>query len=238
MHSILIIEDDKAQCEKLIEIAKKCNSSIKIFNADGKKGGLNIAEKKDIGAFFIDIQLVDGNGIDLAKSIRKIKKYQFTPIIFITGVPTKEMEAFHDIHCYDYILKPYTDEAVLFVMKKILIDYFESDTEQNKYIILEFKGIKQRVNTTDIIMIESKNRKLFIRTQFEEIRYKHMNIGQFLKKLPEQFVQVHQSIIINTNYIVKINMPNNELIMDKIHNSVPIGVSYKKKVGGYINGIL
>ena len=146
------------------------------------------------------------------------------------------MEAFHNIHCYDYILKPYTEESVIAIIEKILIDYFDHNIYKNKYIILEFKGIKQKVNTKDIILIESKNCKIFIRTQFEEIRYKHMNLSQFSKNLPEQFLQVHQSILVNTDYIIKINMSNNELVMKILANTIPIGVTYKRRYMNILMG--
>ena len=144
MHSILVVEDNKLQREKLINIANEVNNNIKIYSADRVENAYNIATNEDIGAFFIDIQLLDGSGIDLAKKIREIEMYQFTPIVFITGIPTKEMKAFHDIHSYDYILKPYSEDAVKNVMVKILINYYNQKVNKEKYLDLEFKGIKQR----------------------------------------------------------------------------------------------
>lgn len=238
MNSILIVEDDNVQRKDLISIAKNCNSNIRIFHTESIETAYTISENHEIGAFFVDILLVDGTGIEFAKKIRSIKRYQFTPIIFITGVPTKEMEAFHDIHCYDYILKPYTEESVKKIMNKILVDYFEQITDHDKYLDLEFRGIKQRINTKDILLIESKNRKIFIRTKYEEIRYRHMNLSQFIKELPDNFIQIHQSIVVNPIYIEKIDKTNNQLYMKNIKEIVPIGTSFKKRVGELINGIL
>ena len=222
----------------MIESATNFNPEIKVHSTDKQSEALDILDTNDIGAFFIDIQLTDGNGIELAKEIRKRKNYQFTPIVFITGNRSKELEAFHNIHCYDYILKPYTRKTIAEIMSKIMIDYFSQVKDDSTYLNLDFKGLKQRVNLKDIIMVESRNRRIFIKTIYEEITYKHMNISQFIKGLPEQFLQVHQSIVINCDYLDKIDMHSNYVRLRGINESIPIGVSYKKKVGEVINGFL
>lgn len=158
IYSIFIVEDVKEQRQFLMENAMGYNSEIKIFSSDKQSEAMEIIRNNEMDAFFLDIQLVDGSGLELANQIRNIKQYQFTPIIFITGVKTKEIEAFRKIHCYDYILKPYTRKSISDIMKKIMVDYFDQCEEDIKYLNLEFKGIKQRINIKDIVYIESKNR--------------------------------------------------------------------------------
>lgn len=234
IRSILIVEDILEQRNFLAESANKFNSEIQIHSTDRISEALKIINTYDIGAFFIDIQLADGSGIDLAMEIRKIKKYQFTPIIFITGVRSKELEAFHEIHCYDYIIKPYTRKTITDIMSKIMVDYFDQFTEDAKYLILDFKGVKQKININDILLVESKNRRIYIRTIYEEIPYKHMNISQFAKELPDYFFQIHQSIIVNKKYIEKIDVNSHFVKLRGLSYEVPIGVSYKKRVGDHI----
>lgn len=199
-----------------------------------------MCRSNEIAAFFLDILLVDGNGISLAREIRQIGKYQFTPIIFITGIKSKELEVFHDIHCYDYILKPYNKRIVLNMMRKILVDYFtHAQIVETKieYLKLEFKGVKQRIIARDILYVESKNRKIYIMTKYEVITYKFMNISQFVKELPIHFIQIHQSIVINPDYIKKIDLNRNIIWLDGITEGLPIGTSHRKKVGDMINVI-
>lgn len=234
MNSILIVENVQEQRQFLMECASGFNSDIKIYSTDKKSEALRIINNNDIAAFFLDIRLADGSGIELAREIRKNKKYQFTPIIFITGVYTKEMEAYRDIHCYEYIIKPYSRKSISDIMQKIMVDYFEQT--EIKYLNLEFKGLKQRVNIKDIIYVECVRRRIFIRTQYENIPYRFMNIGQFCKELPDYFSQIHQSIIVNRNYVEKIDTTNNMIKLKGVSESVPIGVSYRKKVGELIHG--
>ena len=237
IYSILIVEDVKEQRQFLMESAMGYNSEIKIFSSDKKVEAMDIIRNNDIDAFFLDIQLVDGSGLELANEIRNIKKYQFTPIVFITGVITKEIEAFHRIHCYDYIVKPYTKKSISDIMKNIMVDYFDKYREDVKYLNLEFKGIKQRININDIVCIESKNRRIYIRTINEDIPYKLMNIRQVIKELPDYFIQIHQSIIVNSYYVAKIDLGNNVIALKGISDTIPIGISYRKRVGEILRGI-
>jgi len=204
---ILFIEDDKRQREYLINKALEINPYIEIKYAKSCKEAIKIANIYKIEAFFIDVQLPDGDGISLAKKLREIKQYSFTPMVFITGVFTKEMEAFREIHCYDYIIKPFSTDTLEKVMKSILVNYIEADIEcEDNYLLLDFKGVKQKIRASETLYIEHRQRKIFIITKHEEIAYKHISIKKFKIDLPSDFVQVHQSFIVNKNFVCKIDV--------------------------------
>lgn len=235
MRKVLFIEDNQKQREFLVQCAHEINPNLEIMGTDSCKKALKIVNENDIDVFFVDVQLVDGNGIELAKEIRKISDCQFRPIIFVTGVPTKEMEAFHDIHCYDYILKPFCKDTIEKVMKNILNDYMDK-VDEATYITLDYKGIKQKINTDDIIFIENRSRKIFILTKNEEIIYKHMTIKKISRELPCKFVQVHQSFLVNKDCVKKLDLNNKLIVLAGTGELVPIGVSFKNGLGEKIYG--
>lgn len=237
MSAILIIEDDFDQRLSLVNSAKRINGDVEIYHTDSIAEAFNISIDKEIKAFFIDIMLIDGSGIELAKKIRGVNRYKFTPMVFITGILTKEMEAFRKIHCHDYIIKPYTQDDIDRIMESILMDYFGQFKPREKYLNLQFRGIKQRINIGDIVYVESKNRKIFIRTRYEEIWYKHMNLTKFMKELPKFFIQVHQSIAVNPDYIRKYDKGNNQLFFHSIGEYIPVGISFKDRVGEMMNEV-
>ncbi|MED4367299.1 response regulator [Schinkia azotoformans] len=100
MKHILIVEDDIFLRKYLIAKANKINSRIGIKSTDSAREALQIAQEYDITAFIIDVQLVDYSGMELAKQIRELDIYLFTPIVLITVVPTHELEAYRQVHCY------------------------------------------------------------------------------------------------------------------------------------------
>jgi two-component system LytT family response regulator len=237
MRNILIVEDNLQQREYFAKIALEINQNIKVKTAASAKEAFKIAKENDIDAFFIDIRLVDDNGIKLAKKLRCFQKYKFTPMIFITALPTKEMEAFHDIHAYDYLIKPFKKSVLEQIMRNILIDYFESiDDQQEKYLILDFKGIKQKISLSNICYIEYRYRKIVIVTQYEEIIYKHISIKKFITQLDRRFIQVHQSFVVNKEFVEKIDLRQKEIALLKRKERIPIGTNYKKKIGEIFDG--
>jgi two-component system LytT family response regulator len=168
MGKILLLEDNISCRRHLLEIASKINPTLEFFETSRASEAYEYSKSNNISAFLLDIQVEEYSGIELAKRLRQIKKYQFTPIIFITAMPTKEMEAFRKIHCYDYILKPYSEEDVKNVFQKILVDFLdEKYKNEAKKLALKFKDFTQLIDMKDIIYVEYFNRRIVIITKPE-----------------------------------------------------------------------
>lgn len=235
MKQILIIEDDQFVSDYLGNLAAKINPNLYIHKSQSAEKSLEIAKTNLIEAFFIDIQLVDYSGLELAKQLREKSEYQFTPMIFITGAPTRELEAFHQVHCYEYIIKPFTEDEVTHVFRKILIDYLGEREDSSKKLYLDFKGIKQYIDMDSIAYVEYAFRKILIHTKNEIIKYRSIPLKKFKKQLSDRFIQVHQSFIINKDYINSIDIAENMIILQGSKDKIPIGKSYKKKAGEWLS---
>lgn len=239
MGQILLLEDNISCRRHLLEIASKINPTLEFFETSRASEAYNYSISNNISVFLLDIQVEDYSGIELAKRLRQIKKYQFTPIIFITAMPTKEMEAFRKIHCYDYILKPYSEEDVKNVLQKILVDFLdETYKNEAKKLALKFKDFTQLIDMKDIIYVEYFNRRIVIITKEDKIEYMRMPMKKFKPLLDEvYFMQVHQSIIINLNYVEKIEFDSKKIKLNSVKHEVPIGRSFLKEVRGKFNDI-
>lgn len=231
MSRILIVEDNKEIRNMLIKIANNMDSSIEVESTGNATQALEILMKWPIDAFFLDIQLEDYSGLDLAKQIREIDAYSFTPIVFITAMPTRELEAFRQIHCYDYIIKPFRIMDVEKVFEKILVSYLSLQKKTEEKISLAFKTHTQLIEPSDIIYIEYINRRVVIFLKNQTIYYPHTALKRFYSLLPNNFMQIHQSIIINCNYIETINMSNKCISLKNLEKELPVGRSFVKEVG-------
>jgi two-component system chemotaxis response regulator CheY len=56
-----------------------------IIEASGGKEALKIMEENDIALLLVDWSMPDLSGVELVKTIRKMKKYEETPIVMITA---------------------------------------------------------------------------------------------------------------------------------------------------------
>jgi two-component system LytT family response regulator len=235
MGKILIVEDNQSTRDTLIRMVNEIDSSMEVLSTGYAGEALSFAGNNVITAFFLDIQLKDYSGLELAKQIREIKTYDFTPIVFITAMPTRELEAFRQIHCYDYIIKPFTEVELERVFRKILVDYATMHVgEKASKFSLNYKNHTQLIDLKDIVYIEYLNRRIFIHTKRDNIKYNHMPLKQVKSLLPDYFVQIHQSIIINSQYVTFIDLSRQILRLEGNDEPLSIGRSYIKRAGEII----
>lgn len=234
MSKILIIEDDSRISVRLNDLALKVNPNVEVFHAGSCSRVKEVLRSHRMDAFFVDIQLEDCNGLDLAKEIRREKHYQFVPMVFITAVPSRELEAFKQVHSYDYILKPFREDQILKVFHDILIDYFEESGEEES-ILLAYKNYNLSILTKDILFIEIISRRILIVTKTETIEYNIMPLKKFQTILPDGFLRIHQSIVINTRYITSFSLTMLKVKLEGYDQPLSIGRSYKQIVKGVFN---
>ena len=87
--TVLIIEDDANQLMMLKQLVLSVNEGAEILTADNETIAYKILMERTIDVFLVDIILDtrkpgDTSGVRLVERMRKIQKYIFTPVIFIT----------------------------------------------------------------------------------------------------------------------------------------------------------
>ncbi|MBN2795327.1 MAG: response regulator transcription factor [Clostridia bacterium] len=228
MFHILFIEDQTEIRRNLTSIAKTFNDKMIIHEASNIEEAKSILKKNKIDVFFVDIQLGDDNGLKFAKGLRSLSEYQFTPIVFITGLVDKELEAYQSVQCYHFLFKPFTIEDLKPLFSKLLIDYLKP-LELPK-VLLEYKTYSQLVPVDEIIFVEYKNRKIHLTTKNTVIEYKHMPLKKFQDKLSGHFIQVHQGFLVNRLYIQRVDLLENIIELDFTKVRVPLGRSFRRNL--------
>lgn len=229
MAKILIVEDELLIAEGLETIINSINSKIEITITGYAKEALDYANSSHYDTFLLDIQLLDYSGFELAKEIRNIDRYKLTPIIFITAIPTRELMAFKEIHCYDYIIKPFKEEEVKSALKTI-INY--GIVEKETYLKLTQKEYTYLIDQNEILYIESQNRKIRITTINEQIELSTYTLKELLDKLTTNFIRCHRGYIININYIEEVDKRNNDIYLGNVKWPIPVGRKYKDCLRG------
>lgn len=231
MGNILIVEDELAISNGLSTIIKDINKGINIDVTGYAEEALKLAKAAKYDVFLLDIQLRDYSGYELAKEIRSMSNYKLTPIVFITAIPTRELMAFKEIHCYDYIVKPFKEDTVKSTLKTI-IDH--GVIKEESYLKLKQKDYTYILKQDEIIYIESKNRKIFIVTSNEEIIISTYTLSRLLEELKTNFIQCHRGYIININYIEKIDKKKYDIYLKGIKIPIPVGRKYKEAIRSII----
>lgn len=230
MAKVIIVEDDLRIAEGLKNIVMSINEDIEVTITGYANVALEKSAKSTYDLFLLDIQLLDYSGLELAKEIRKIDKYKLTPIVFITAIPTKELLAFKQIHCYDYIIKPFSEKEV----KETLSTLINYGIEKEEYINFKLKSYTYRVRLDDIIYFEVVHRKVKVVTINEQFELSHYTLKSLEEELTSDFVRCHKGFIINSNYISSIDKVNNLINLECTEDMIPIGRKYKDNLGGLV----
>ncbi len=226
MKTILIVEDDLKTRRGLIIIAKKIRSDIQILEASSEEEALGIAKQHEVGAFFLDIQLEKSSGFDLALKLRDINEYKFVPIVFITGLPDSRLDAYVNLNCYDYILKPFNISRLRKIFEEVI--YFGiSQKNIDKIVKIKERGISYTFFENEIILFEYLNKRLHLTTIDSNYEFTYCSLKKVSELISDQFIQCHKSYIVNQNHIEKVVYRQDYISLRKLDRKIPIGRKFK-----------
>lgn len=219
--NILIVDDDKIMLKQLEkDIFVFFSAFIDRVNIYSYSSNFQ-AIKMDIeyNFCFMDIDLVNDDGINLVKSIKNIQ-YK-SKIVFISN----HLHLIHDsliVQPFYFIRKPY--------YKNDLNNFFAicTDLETSKKVILiNYKYNKSKINIEDIIYIMSYGHQLTIKVK-EDFFYDNRTMKDMECYLKDVgfFARVHKSYIINLNYL---RSYKKNLIILSDGTEIILGRIYKKE---------
>lgn len=233
MKKILVLEDKEIHIKMLEKVLEDIHD-VTIFAATSVEMAYKIVMENTINLLLIDIILDtavkgDVSGLKFAHAIRKIPKYAFTPLIFITSLEDPKLYAYKELHCFGYIEKPFDPPAVKKLTKQAL--EFPNYEIKDKNIYFRTDGIMYAVNSKDIIYIENSKRKLVIHTTKEKFAVPYKTCKEMLEELEtDNFLQCSRYVIINKDYVELVDYANRYIKLRGIDEAVEIGVAMKKRV--------
>lgn len=236
MFNILIVEDDNRQRNNLAKMIREINCMYVVIEASNIKEANQHIMNHDIDLFYIDISLGNESGLDLAFEIRKNHKHRLTWIIFITTHVKYMLEAFKEVHCYNYILKPYDKEIVkeltLTLTQKSILK--PEDTTKKKTVIFDIEeGISIKIYTNEIIFVEVFIRTCYVHTRAGKYTIKNLSLKKIVEIInDEDFMRCHRAYIVNTKYIKEIRKSINswKIYFDGYNETALLGDKFKKDI--------
>ena len=161
-------------------------------------------------------------GFELAKSIRACSVYFKTPILFLTSFQNKTNFALSTFHCYNFIVKPYSADDILFEIKQMLLTGFLSN---NCIMITDTYRITRRILLSDILYIEVSSHLLILHTKNGNVNTRDLTMSEIQQQLSENFVRCHRKFIVNLKYVDNYDRNNRYIHMKTI--TLPVSRGYK-----------
>lgn len=243
----LVIDDEPIALEKLrayvektpwLELVAACESSLE---------GIEIISRGDVDLVFTDISMPDLDGIEMVKSLTNPPM-----VVFITAYDNYAVESYR-LAALDYLLKPYSfaDFQRAAAKARGLMELRANSTGASPGETIDIDAPEDiATSNADSLFVKTDYR--YLRVDFKNIRYikgygEYLQIyldnqptpiltlssfAAILKKLPENFLQVHRSYIVNMNMATQIERAR--IVMDA-DTFVPVGDSYKPMFQQYLS---
>jgi two-component system response regulator LytT len=218
------------------------------LNLVGKYSGavdaLKAIHQEKIDLIFLDIQMPDLNGIELARVLDKgVEKPR---IIFTTAYNQFALDGYK-VDALDYLLKPFNYEEFLRAAQKAL-NYHEllnrpntaapataateAEHADDNYLFLKVEYQLVRIALDDILYIEGL--KDYVKVHLKNVEKATLSLTSLKaleEKLPaKRFMRVHRSFIVSLDKIT--TMTKNSLQIGKMN--IAVGDQYKETFGQFL----
>ena len=245
MLNLLIVDDEKKARDALRSVVSSYDSSIIIHEAEGVKSAMKCSDATKPDIILLDIQLTDGTGFELLKRIQPVA----AKVIFITAFEEYAVRAFR-FSAVDYLMKPINpidlkaaldrarsavEKDMLELRMNILLSNISQVSKDQKKIVLKTTEQIFVVSIRDIVHLESDKNYTFF---FIADGKKHL-VSKTLKEYEELlseygFIRVHQSHLINVDYIDRYEKKDGGYVVMKDGTSIPVSTRKKEELIGLL----
>jgi two-component system, LytTR family, response regulator len=235
MRKALIIDDEQRTRELIAKMIESFGLDIQAIPAgENVQSGIKAIEEHKPDLVFLDIQMPDGTGFDLLKSIPN-KNFE---VIFITAHEEFAIKAIK-FSALDYILKPVDPEELQAAVERALENMntpkeapqFEAlqnniNPTQKKRLVLKTQESVHVVELDQIIRCEAdRNYTSFFLTEGKKIL-----VSRTLKEYEtlltgHSFLRVQQSHLINLDYVERYDKGNGGSVVMKDGSEVPLSAA-------------
>lgn len=219
MINIAICDDDINMAKEIEGLINEtaCNDSynLSLFTDGNTLLNTNLMQYDMV---FLDIEIGEVNGIDIAVELRKTNDNAL--IYFVTSHSSYVSEALRYLP-FQYMLKPISANKGLFVEEfNRGIAKIKKDRQK---VVVKTRYDVCTMDVKNIVYIERINRKVEIFTTSGKVSSTSKFDDLYDKLLPYDFVKCHHSLLINMKFIAKVK--GNELVL-KNGETLPISRNY------------
>lgn len=242
MLKVLIVDDEEHVRGMIVNILQSFCSDLEIIGqADSVAGAILIIKELNPDLVLLDIKLPDGSGFEVLQAFSKVA----FSVIFVTAFEEYAVKAFK-CSALDYILKPVNiDELVEAVEKaresiankslgkkiSTFLDNLNNSSIEEKKIVLKTQESIYIVKVNTIIRCESFHNY----TEFYITGTKKLVVSRTLKEFENLlsefgFFRVHQSHLVNINYISRFEKTDGGYLVLTDGAHVPVAKRKKEEL--------
>lgn len=228
----MIVDDEPLAIKLITRHVNELPGLMLVDSFQNPLEAFDLLKKEAIDLIFLDIQMPVLTGIEFVKSLPNPPG-----IIFTTAFRNYAVESY-ELNVVDYLVKPITFTRFLKAVNKFtaqrsapIIHTPAADhtlivgKKKNNHLYVNSNKKHIKIDFDQILFVESIKDYVRIHTHQKNIITKD-KISDFEKKLPDNFLRIHRSFIVNTDKITAFTAHDVEIE----EREIPIGGSYKTEV--------
>jgi two-component system LytT family response regulator len=228
----IIIDDDNASILKTQSLFDEFSNYFLLGTANNYEDAVNLVLEHKPKLIVLEINPKNKkSNLSLAIINELFRFVKVMPkIVVLTKGKELAYEAIkHEI--FDYLVKPLS----LHELRKTIIKFERNTEEIPTTICIKSYGDYRFIDTEDIVYAKADNNSTDIYMNNGDMITAFKTMKHFENTLPNEFVRIHNSYIINMNYVSRIHLGNSTCYIKNSKIQLPFSKSYKKNVDMIIN---
>jgi two-component system LytT family response regulator len=248
-YTTLIIDDEPPARARLHKLLENFPNTFRVVD-EAKNGTVAVEKIHQLqpDVIFLDIEMPGLNGFELLERLDKIPI-----VIFCTAYDQYSLKAF-ETNSIDYLLKPVRLERLQQTVEKlanfknnlseatilsVLKDFYSQKEEKKMTSITVKKGDKLIfIKLEEVTHFEADEKYVTLYTE-KESHLIEQSLSQLELKLPDDFMRVHRSVIINKNYVLQVQKYFNSRFVITLNNqkktAITSGRSYNTIIKNWMD---
>ncbi|WP_113651907.1 LytR/AlgR family response regulator transcription factor [Pedobacter namyangjuensis] len=225
MWKTIIIDDEQLARQRIKRLLKEYDEVEIIEEASNGEDGLEKIEFLKPDLIFLDIEMPILNGFEMLAKLKHHPK-----VVFITAYDQYAIKAFEE-GSIDYLLKPIEIERLDKTIKKLRQTSLAPAQIPLEDLLRQIQGKKAvktltiklgdkilLVKVNEIVHIQAEDKYVFLHTVDGKKHLTDFTLSTLETKLPEEFLRIHRSDIINVDYIKEIRKGFNGALVFVLNN--------------------
>ena len=226
MWKTIIIDDEQLARQRIKRLLAQYDEVDVVAEAENGAEGLELIKLHQPDLIFLDIEMPILNGFEMLAKLSDPPK-----VVFITAYDQYAIKAFEE-GSIDYLLKPIETERLDKTIKKLKQTALSAPQLPIAELIRQMQGKKTIKTLTvklgdkillikleDIVHVQAEDKYVFLHTIDGRKHLTDYTLSVLEEKLPEEFLRIHRSEMINTDYIKEIRKGFNGALIFVLNNA-------------------
>lgn len=196
-----IVEDEPLTRDELTYLLRRTGDVEVVGESDRLVPAFADIQTLQPDVVFLDIQLSEGNGLELARKLLHVEKPP--AVAFVTAYDEHALEAF-GVDALDYVLKPFDEPRIRRTINKLNKWKYKSCFFQKEKLALPIDDRIVLIDLKDLLFVWAEEGQVGCRTVRGEYRTGG-TLAELERRLSrEPFMRVHRSYIVNLDEVAEI----------------------------------